>query len=288
MHGLLALSALHLARTGDQYQRVEYTAVAAEHQNDALALFRPLLQDINGSNCDAMFAFASVMSILAFASLPLSSSVDSRIPIDDLLQVFTLCRGVHEVLRISWDWVHKGRLARLFETDDTEQSLPENLRRAIAQVEDLNKSRNAEDSRHDTGTYGIAIESLRQMLEIFQRNPMSTHAAVRWPISLPLAFLDCLRRHEPMALVIVAHYCILLDRLKEHWWIEGWSTKVMGAIWRDLDENWRPSIQWAMDEIGGRVFCGESGPTLPAHRMLSQRNLGNDERAHGLTLERAT
>lgn len=94
-----------------------------------------------------------------------------------------------------------------------------------------------------------------------------------------------------MALVIVAHYCILLNRLKEHWWIEGWSTKVMGAIWRELDENWRPSIQWAMDEIGGLYFLGSQGLLLL--RIVYFLNgtwttipLGRFERVHELTLER--
>jgi hypothetical protein len=66
MHGILALSAVHIARTRDDHRRPTYLNTAVAHQNQALTSFRGLLNDINDSNTKAMFALSSVVVVYAF------------------------------------------------------------------------------------------------------------------------------------------------------------------------------------------------------------------------------
>lgn len=87
MHGILALSALHLARTRNDHRRPMYSNIAIAHQNQALALFRDLLGNINASNAKAMFAFASIVVLYTFGFPHESNSSDSWTSIDDLYQV---------------------------------------------------------------------------------------------------------------------------------------------------------------------------------------------------------
>ncbi|PCH05259.1 Short-chain dehydrogenase/reductase SDR [Penicillium occitanis (nom. inval.)] len=105
MHGVLALSAVHLAYLNKNGDRVnEYDELAAGHQTLALALFRKELDNITPSNSAALFVFSSIATVLAFAS-PQITGMHSLSPIDEMLQISTLCRGIAEILQTSRGWL---------------------------------------------------------------------------------------------------------------------------------------------------------------------------------------
>lgn len=101
IHGILALSAVHLARTKSGYPKsLLYIGTAVSHQNHALATFRPSLDSINPSNSKAMIAFASSITVSAFG-FPRACASDSTAPlaaIDDLHQAIAFARGAHYIL----------------------------------------------------------------------------------------------------------------------------------------------------------------------------------------------
>ncbi|KAE8395451.1 hypothetical protein BDV23DRAFT_95124 [Aspergillus alliaceus] len=252
LHGLLALSALHMARTGDQIPRSHYFSIALEHQNRALALFRPVVLSINRENSHTVFAFAGVLFQLAFAMSPCSPFADTYDSIRDLIQAFTLCRGLREIIGASWGWVKEGKFAdMLVNVDDTKHwPLPEAVQAAISHLESLNQYRRSEIADHDADCYGSAISHLKDMMEIYQDKPRRVELALRWPFGLEPKYLDLLKDHDPMALVILAHYCLVLHHFRHHWWMEGWSSHVARGVWDHLDEYWRPYVSWVVKEIG--------------------------------------
>src|SRR5436190_9214791 len=115
MHGLLALAALHLVEcSGDEGEgRRMYAELATRHQNLALASFRPELNNITSSNCNAVFAFSSLIAVFAFAFSQSAGNKRTAEPISEVLQDFFLFRGVEGVLKTSWDSIEKGKLGPL-------------------------------------------------------------------------------------------------------------------------------------------------------------------------------
>ncbi|KAK2031027.1 hypothetical protein LX32DRAFT_637534 [Colletotrichum zoysiae] len=73
-----------------------------------------------------------------------------------------------------------------------------------------------------------------------------------WKYFVSDEFLPLLRtpgaRQE--AVVIYAHFCIVLKRLESQWWLQGWATHLISQAWELLDESHKPWIQWPMDELG--------------------------------------
>ncbi len=64
LHGLLSLSALHLALCG--VSRKDHIVIAIHHHSLGVELFRPHLSNITTDNYDAVFAFSCVIAFYSF------------------------------------------------------------------------------------------------------------------------------------------------------------------------------------------------------------------------------
>lgn len=78
-------------------------------------------------------------------------------------------------------------------------------------------------------------------------------ATLSWSIIVSDAYIAAVRQRSPAALVLLAHYCILLKRSEELWWIEGKAEELLRKIKRILEasgEGWMQWIEWPMREVG--------------------------------------
>lgn len=256
MHGILAFSALHLARTkGDS--RATYIGAAVAHQNQALALFRERLGDINASNAKAMFAFSSIVVVYAFGFPQMSDSGDPRTSVDDLYRVLVLSKGVQQVINKASSSLHESSFKPLLQFDDYTPYLPDSAWSALDRLREVNHDCGAQNSTHDTAAYDQVIDKLAEELSAVYGGLNSITVAVRWAIRLKPNYVDSLRELRPLALVILSYYCVLLHYLRQNWCLDEWGARVAKAIWVLLDDQWRPLARWAMVEIFGDGFSGE-------------------------------
>ncbi|KAJ5273860.1 hypothetical protein N7478_008985 [Penicillium angulare] len=255
MHGILALSALHLARMGpDASRRTAHLNRAVAHQNQALTLFRELLSDIQETNAKAMFAFASIVVVYTFG-FPHSPDVqDPWSCIDDFHQVLVLTRGIQQVIKSPTTLLKETSFAPIFNVDETRAPLPEETRTALFQLQEANRTCGAQDPNHETEIYAITIDKMADMLSWTYAGVTATVVAGRWAIGLPPRYLELLRERESFALVMLAHYGVLLQYLKHRWCFDEWCVRVAKAVWAILDDQWRPLIHWAMQEILGQNY----------------------------------
>ncbi|KAK9360724.1 hypothetical protein V1504DRAFT_453755 [Lipomyces starkeyi] len=252
MHGLLALSALHLIQinSGDKSpSQMMYVEIATRHQSLALSSFRPELNNITPLNCNALFAFSSILSIIAFASSQCTGIEPGMAPVEEILRAFSLLRGVYEILRSAWDWIEKGQLGLLVrhEGTSTGDTVPAEAHAALDYLDELNNDNRETEARE---TYGSAIRKLRESFENFYTRCQQVRSATAWPITVPHAYIALLKSRQPMALVILAHYCVILSFLDGRWWLTGWGEKLVEEIYQSLDASWRPSIHWPVKVVG--------------------------------------
>ncbi|KAK2785187.1 hypothetical protein FQN51_003930 [Onygenales sp. PD_10] len=251
MHGLLALSALHLieSSSNEDARRRKYTELATMHQNLALASFRPELNNITPSNCNAVFAFSTLIAALAFAFSRFVGRPGGGEPVAELLQDFFLFRGVEGVLSASWEVIQKGELGPLIRrpADGMPQPISKDTINALDYLHECNGDHVTQISPAEKDANNHAIRELRIS---FERPASSWETVFRWPILLPEAYLAHLKLRKPMALVILAHYCVILCRLDSCWWSQGWAGYLFETIYRSLDAGWRPLLRWPMQMIG--------------------------------------
>lgn len=250
MHGLLALSALHLLELNEDNQRHQhYVNLATSHQSRALALFRRELNNITPSNCRAMFAFSSIAAILAFAFAHTTGAQPLPL-IDEIVQIFSLLRGIHEVIQAASEWFEKiaDLLPPKIECDPG--SVPQEVRQNIAALLTLNADvQRTELSNDEQQACEHAIAELLVSFEKIysQHGPLM---AFRWPVLLKPLYISLLKERRPMALVILAYYCVPMHTLGNRWWLKNWGYQLLETIYQLLDTSWRDSIRWPVRVVG--------------------------------------
>lgn len=261
MHGILALSALHLARIRDDHRRPAYSNLAVAHQNQALTLFRELLDDINASNAKAMFSFASVVALYTFGFPHEPDLSDPWSNIDDLHQVLVLIRGVQQVVNRASASLRDSDFSPLLQLEDHEPFLPDDARLALEELFEANGICGAQDETHDTELYESTIHNLIETLEKIHQDT-SLASVGRWAIRLKPRYVDLVQERAPLALVILTYYCVILHCQRHHWCIDHWSFRVSRAIWLVLDDQWRPLARWPMVQIFGQSFLDEENTAI--------------------------
>jgi hypothetical protein len=268
-HGILACSALHLAYLNPS-ERQRYQFAAACHQNRALPAFRFAIANANENNCNALLAFSQLLIIHCFAS---------EEPDEDLL----LVRGKHElglpdwlhiirgnctIFKAIWQFIENGPLAPLkMEGIDGEHlapvpETPEYARRLgglLAAISFSGKNRIAQ--KVTEGSLSPLPGALVELSRAFSKAQAARSRSVFtmwtavyiWPVQVSQDYLDLLKDRDPAALILLAHYCILLEPLESHWYMSGYSKRLLSRIYNQLNQEWRQWLHWPLEEIGLQV-----------------------------------
>lgn len=93
MHGLLAVTALHLAHVKVE-KRSTLSIVAARHQSKALSSFTAQAQDVTADNYPAHIILASFIFIADVYMIIDSHRRGNLITVNDVVQSFRLIRGM--------------------------------------------------------------------------------------------------------------------------------------------------------------------------------------------------
>lgn len=85
----------------------------------------------------------------------------------------------------------------------------------------------------------------------FQHDTKDVLDAMVWLWLVSDSLVPLLReptKHQE-AVVIFAHFCVLLKHYDSHWWLQGWADHLMGRAMEILDEQHRAWIEWPMREM---------------------------------------
>jgi len=257
MYGILALAALHIAHDRPQVKD-SYIPVAFQHYNVAIASFRSALKKVDADNCTALFGFSTILIVLSFAFAQSPSPAQNQSPVDDLIQIFTLLQGVRVVLQSAMPWVSKGPLSPLLRRGSVPNSdaarssihIPQDFDEALIRLGGYNERTYETADSHEM--YNQAIQSLRVCVEKVKANPGDRAAAINWLVFLENSYVSSLKDNQPLALVILAHYGIVLNGLRDSWFVQGLGTRVIEVVHRSLSEKWRPLVHWPMEQVGLR------------------------------------
>lgn len=92
-----------------------------------------------------------------------------------------------------------------------------------------------------------------------------------WPINIPTTYLALLRTRQPLALVMLSYYCVLLkSQERENWFFEGWAAGLMSRIEDSLENSpWGDEITWAREMMKEIKPVDKECPVLKTAAQLS-------------------
>ncbi|KAI9929863.1 hypothetical protein ASPWEDRAFT_100244 [Aspergillus wentii DTO 134E9] len=259
LHFLLALSALHLSREQPSLQR-KYVLQAEEHYLIALSRVTSLLSHMDAENCQALYVSAMLICFHHFAKGPQQG--DYMIFADHgQAEWLGLLRGVRTIISTMRDEFASNIPHGPPRSPSQHQQLfdhkPDQYEERLSQLRQFVIDHTAEDPASDVCVE--AVDALSQSFTSIYENSFSVDAFSPWVFGwlyrLSDEFNSCLQQKQPVALVIFAHFTVLLKELEIDplWFMRGWSHHVMDGINCYLHEEDKAWIQWPMEQLGYSV-----------------------------------
>ena len=247
MHGLLAMSALHLSflRPRDE----SYAVTAAERHGKALESLRAAFQTENPQHpqhATALFAASSLVALYVYACPP--AVEDIKVPM-----WIPLFRGIWAIVRWRWDWVKQGELGRMLNVklvgpghyagEDTE--FPSSLF-ALSQrgtPGELDPGELVDDEVLQV--YCHATETLKEWWDRSWLTEYRAAAGFGWPANIQDKFVGFIQDQRPRALVLLAHHCAQMESVdSQFWWIKGRGAAEIERIEGVLEDKWKHWLDW--------------------------------------------
>ncbi|RDW57855.1 Zn(II)2Cys6 transcription factor [Aspergillus mulundensis] len=257
MHGILAVSALHLALLDLQcgQEQAFWLGLATAHKGEALQALREGLNSVAADNARSMMGLSALVVAYAFGAALTGSGADDsgdRPSLDSLNNIFVLCRGVQQVTNSAYAVLRQSNFAPLFNPGDQSVAIPDHVRESLDHLEHLNtECLQAGEHDHDSATYTRVIEALRSLSGHAFTQPNSMTLAAGWAIRVSSEYLGYLQANHPFALVVHAHYCAFLHLARGNCFLRSWGRAVLEDILCLLDDEWKPHIEWPVTEVFG-------------------------------------
>jgi hypothetical protein len=271
LHGILAFSALHLARLEPERKAVLY-AEASTHHEIGLRMFQVAMTNITPENCDACFAFSSIIAAHAWASsdqtgdvfFPDLSASSERINVEWV----SLLRGVHTLLIAAGEWMASGPMRlmlqpRYMDPDQVRAADPE----VSANLTALSQLWQSSPGNEDVADAEVLDNTLALLHEAYgQVASSSTDPEIDvvtvvygWPIKVPEVFFTMVKEQKPEALIVLAHYSLLLNKVNQFWYIKGMSRRLLKTIHGKLGKEWETWIAWPLQHLILTEFEDQEG-----------------------------
>ncbi|KAL2858490.1 hypothetical protein BJY01DRAFT_399 [Aspergillus pseudoustus] len=234
MHGLLGLSALHLAcLKPERYSH--YLAGAGFHMSLGLRSYRRILLSPSSDNCYALFCFSSLIMVYIYASPTDSPGSHIGNGLESIVELLGLCRGTL-VLLPYFEHIRNSRLEPLFLRDFGQDDANPPNRRQTPLFEDL--------TPHVTDLHTLItseipniterdpfLQALARLKASFNtienaETPLECGLLYVWPLSVEEQFFSLLRQRHPIALVLLSFYCAQLRAFENYWFVGR-----QGAVW---------------------------------------------------------
>ncbi|KAI9146868.1 Cytochrome P450 monooxygenase ATR2 [Paramyrothecium foliicola] len=230
MHQVLAFTSLHMACLAPDGAQ-KFIILASQHQTQAIQGLRATMSDINSVTCHAIFATASLLSLSAFAMSAEQLSSDHHSPsLNNLLEAFSLIRGMHRILKDWEDIISQGPLHKLLllTSEHTESRL---LDAAVQGLNELAIPNHLDPQVQNM--YQDEIGKFAECVRLAQYCSATPELRVvtSWPTFFSEELFSLFHKRNITAMVILKHYCYILRSLGAgNWFFKGWGTHVLKDI----------------------------------------------------------
>jgi hypothetical protein len=261
LHALLAFSALHLARKNVERKREQCRERAAYYYSLTLPQMIASLYQVDDSSANALFVASS---LLCFYNLARGPQPGQYLAFSDEGEAewLWLQHGARAIYRGHSNALSKGWLCgEEPNPQGTSQHksngiptpiFPQGFDVQTNKLQTFASTLFAEDGTFQK--YTVAIDELQRCYsDTFSAydNPTSlTRAVFAWFYRLEPGFVAALKTKRPFALIVYAHFTVMIHQARHVWYMEGWGPHIMGGMHRNLDAGYMDWLVWPCQAIG--------------------------------------
>ncbi|PLB45067.1 hypothetical protein P170DRAFT_366440, partial [Aspergillus steynii IBT 23096] len=175
-------------------------------------------------------------------------------PLKEMIQIITFIRSTMNFSAPILMDVKSDEVYKLTYVEKAGPFPSETFRAAICALHELNTARILDQT--DREAFQTTINQLDDVFATIDNGAEPVSKAFIWISESSPRFFDLLRQRHPFALVVLAHYCVVLHRLRWLWWISSWGRRILAEISGTLENEWKPFVEWALNETA--LECLES------------------------------
>lgn len=243
LEGIFALSALQLAYRSTRHDDLLNSAYT--HKKNA----QSGLHELETADRGVPFMLCNILVVFEFAGIqrfpPSSSSFSSSSSsaLDDMSQIFLKLRASTTNLAELVNETREQKVAK----EAPSPAMPSTFGLAILMLRRLNTQH---DDLGKKPIYDQAINQLASCLEYMAWGSKPGIVELSWFLIISDEMMGLIADRQPMALTILAHYCVILYHLRNQWWVADLGTGVLKDISHLLGPEQLPAISWVMDVTG--------------------------------------
>lgn len=202
-----------------------------------------------------MLAQSIVTTVIGIALPRVTAARDeSSNMTENIVVVFELLQGVKKILHIGGSWIKLNLFTRQKSFRETDS--PDLDRETKAALEKLTTLNYETLASIDTDQYRINKDVISHLLHCFTLFSVSLDPGnvLAWLAAVDKEFVDNVRRRQPLALLILMHWGVLLGELDGKWW---WARNSGRALISELshilhpgDIRWADSLAWPQQKMG--------------------------------------
>ncbi|KAJ5086544.1 hypothetical protein NUU61_007851 [Penicillium alfredii] len=256
-HLILALSALHLGYLQPEL-RDQYVMQADSHFTFGIRSVTAVLSKLDPENCQLIYMSAVLICLVYFGHGP---RLGEYLVFGETgkAEWLVLMRGVRSILHAHRSKIFTGVLEP--QPDPSIQGVGPLLQDELCQQKyHVEKVRQLIDSQHlDVDTHIMYAGAIDNLLEMFEEayafrsagkdGICVLHVVVGWIYRRPEEFINLLEAKDPLAMVVLAHWCMLLKFMRSSWLMVGWDEHVIRGIQTSLRADYRGWISWPVSFI---------------------------------------
>lgn len=246
---MLALAALHLTLTSaEKTEREDLIRAAEYHQSEAITFLTPALTNTASSTCDAAFSVSLILAIFSFGFPLAVGPTYGSDSLDDIHQVLMFTKRMMTFSVGIYESVKNGEVGGLAMLEESGLEPSDSTLSALSALCELNKQALRTNAVHD---YETIQETIRRLeVPLASLNHGGLPSIFMWIFLTPTAFFDLVSKRDPLALIVLAHYCVPLHYHRANWWLSSWGYRVLEIVYKTLDSHLRPSLTWPIRKIG--------------------------------------
>ncbi|OTB06132.1 hypothetical protein M426DRAFT_118734 [Hypoxylon sp. CI-4A] len=250
LHEILGIAALHL-RSAVPERAKQLERIAAEHQAQALPLFREALSSITPETAIPLFACSCLFIPYHFAAAKDASSLLFNEDTGTLAEWIVLIQGCAAITMQYHEAIMRSSLRSLL--GDLRTPKVEDLSNgpSDAMLVDLGSKLPIVPEKREA--YAKTMVKLRVCFYLSDQadTPMDRkNAALRFPPLMEQTFREDLEAKHPAALIIMSFWCVLLYRVESRWWLAGRVKPLLSMIEELVPVDVRSLMVWPMEEVG--------------------------------------
>ncbi|RFU78495.1 sterol uptake control 2 [Trichoderma arundinaceum] len=246
---MAAISTLHDKSANSLFQPDDGNSnsdlAAYQHQIAASSKFRQSVGAISDRNWFTVLVFA--ISVLIF-HFDIHRRARRGLSDDEFLEPIMALRGAALLGMELGPWLMKSKLLAAMRRRIAAENPPwdELAEQAITNLELMNETSLSAPSR---AICQDALNKLQFWLRLTSSRPRTWLHFVWWPGAIEQEYLDLLARKDPMALMILIHWCAVMKSAPKKWFLEGWADNVARPAMQQMRPEWNEDMKWALSRI---------------------------------------